>query len=192
MKHFLLFLSFCSILSCKEHSNSERTESNDVVKDSTLKEREYSVLDSKILDVDQLWEPFNQDLYQFTDTDYTRVKNLAFEKTIPEIQNAIAEAKLTYEDLVLFYLTRIKKYDRNNELSLNSVIALNPNVITEARKLDLAKKEIDSYSIYGMPILLKDNINASGMPTTAGAVAFENNKTEDAFITKQLKANGGN
>ncbi|WP_405328424.1 amidase family protein [Leeuwenhoekiella sp. LLG6367-2.1] len=190
MKHFLLFLSFCSILSCKEHSNSERTESNDVVKDSTLKEREYSVLDSKILDVDQLWEPFNQDLDQFTDTDYTRVKNLAFEKTIPEIQNAIAEAKLTYEDLVLFYLTRIKKYDRNNELSLNSVIALNPNVITEAKKLDLAKKEIDSYSIYGMPILLKDNINASGMPTTAGAVAFENNNTEDAFITKQLKANG--
>ena len=92
--------------------------------------------------------------------------------------------------MVLFYLTRIKKYDRNNELSLNSVIALNPNVITEAKKLDLAKKEIDSYSIYGMPILLKDNINASGMPTTAGAVAFENNKTEDAFITKQLKANG--
>ncbi|MEZ7496686.1 amidase family protein [Leeuwenhoekiella aequorea] len=190
MKHFLLFLSFCSILSCKEHSNSERTESNDVVKDSTLKEREYSVLDSKVLDVDQLWEPFNQDLDQFTDTDYTRVKNLAFEKTIPEIQNAIAEAELTYEDLVLFYLTRIKKYDRNNELSLNSVIALNPNVITEAKKLDLAKKEIDSYSIYGMPILLKDNINASGMPTTAGAVVFENNKTEDAFITKQLKANG--
>tara|TARA_R110002051_G_scaffold36191_4_gene78929 strand:- start:1174 stop:2814 length:1641 start_codon:yes stop_codon:yes gene_type:complete len=190
MKYFLLFLSFCSILSCKEHSNSEKTESNDVVKDSTLKEREYSVLDSKILDVDQLWEPFNEDLDQFTDTDYTRVKNLAFEKTIPEIQNAIAEAKLTYEHLVLFYLSRIKKYDRNNELSLNSVIALNSNVITEARKLDLAKKEIDSYSIYGMPILLKDNINASGMPTTAGAVAFENNKTEDAFITKQLKANG--
>ena len=190
MKHFLLFLSMCSILSCKEHSNSVEPESNDVVKDSTLKEREYSVLDSKILDVDQLWEPFNQDLYQFTDTDYTRVKNLAFEKTIPEIQNAIAEAELTYEDLVLFYLTRIKKYDRNNELSLNSVIALNPNVITEAKKLDLAKKEIDSYSIYGMPILLKDNINASGMPTTAGAVVFENNKTEDAFITKQLKANG--
>lgn len=190
MKHFLLFLSLCSILSCKEHSNSVEPESNDVVKDSTLKEREYSVLDSKILDVDQLWEPFNQDLDQFTDTDYTRVKNLAFEKTIPEIQYAIVEAKLTYEDLVLFYLTRIKKYDRNNELSLNSVIALNPNVITEARKLDLAKKEIDSYSIYGMPILLKDNINASGMPTTAGAVAFENNKTEDAFITKQLKANG--
>lgn len=190
MKHFLLFLSLCSILSCREHSNSEEPESNDVVKDSTLKEREYSVLDSKILDVDQLWEPFNEDLDQFTDADYTRVKNLAFEKTIPEIQYAIVDAKLTYEDLVLFYLTRIKKYDRNNELSLNSVIALNPNVITEARKLDLAKKEIDSYSIYGMPIILKDNINASGMPTTAGAVAFENNKTEDAFITKQLKANG--
>ena len=47
-----------------------------------------------------------------------------------------------------------------------------------------------NYSIYGMPILLKDNINTSGMPTTAGAVALMNNYTEDAFIVKQLKAKG--
>jgi amidase len=41
-----------------------------------------------------------------------------------------------------------------------------------------------------MPILLKDNINAAGMPTTAGAAALQENRAEDAFIVKQLKNNG--
>ena len=41
-----------------------------------------------------------------------------------------------------------------------------------------------------MPIFLKDNINASGMATTAGAVALQNNITDDAFIVKQLKSKG--
>ena len=42
-----------------------------------------------------------------------------------------------------------------------------------------------------MPILLKDNINTKGMPTTAGALALVDNKnTEDAFIVKRLKEEG--
>ena len=41
-----------------------------------------------------------------------------------------------------------------------------------------------------MPILLKDNIGAAGMKTTAGAIALEDNTTDDAFIVKQLKAKG--
>ncbi len=45
--------------------------------------------------------------------------------------------------------------------------------------------------MYGMPILLKDNINTKVMPTTAGALALiKNKKTEDAFIVKKLKENG--
>ncbi|WP_028375869.1 amidase family protein [Leeuwenhoekiella sp. MAR_2009_132] len=192
MKRILLLLALCAMVSCKESSNSSTSAAiTETVNDTTVKEREFAVLDSKVLNFDKLWEPFNEDLAQFTDADYARVKMLAFERTIPEIQRAIVDGKLSYEDLVLFYLSRIKKYDRNNDLSLNSVIALNPNVVAEARTLDLQEKLlVDMYSIHGMPILLKDNINASGMPTTAGAVVFENNNAEDAFITKQLKANG--
>ena len=45
--------------------------------------------------------------------------------------------------------------------------------------------------MYGMPVLIKDNINTSGMPTTAGAIALlENENTEDAFIIKKLKEAG--
>ncbi len=192
MKKSLLLLATLAVLSCKENQSSSTLEESTVtVKDTTVKEREYAVLDSKVLNTEKLWAPFQDALDKFSEADYKKVKALAFEKTIPEIQDAISNGKITYQELVLFYLSRIKKYDRNNELSLNSVIALNPKVLDEARELDLAEREaVDRYSIYGMPVLLKDNINAADMPTTAGAVVFENNKTGDAFITQKLKENG--
>lgn len=108
---------------------------------------------------------FNKALGEFSDSDYDQVKPLVFEKNIPEIQTAVQNGKLTYEKLVLFYLHRIQKYDRENDLSLNSVIALNPNVLEEAQKMDKNRsKSVEKYSIFGMPVLLKDNINASECP----------------------------
>jgi amidase len=97
---------------------------------------------------------------------------------------------LSYEQLTKFYLYRIRKFDRENDLSLNSVIALNPNVIAEAKQRDKEfLNRMVKPKLFGMPILLKDNINASGMPTTAGAVALENNMADDAFIVQRLKEN---
>ena len=46
------------------------------------------------------------------------------------------------------------------------------------------------HPIYGMPILLKDNINTLGMKTTAGSIALMDNEVEDSFIVQQLKKNG--
>ena len=39
--------------------------------------------------------------------------------------------------------------------------------------------DIGDFSVFGMPILLKDNINTLNMPTTAGAVALRDNKTKN-------------
>lgn len=192
MKQILLLLSILALTACKDTKTTENTEKS--VKNDTItavEEREYKVLDSKEIDVDSLWMPFDKALGEFSDSDYKQVKTLVFEKNIPEIQTAIQNGQLTYEKLVLFYLHRIKKYDRGNYLSLNSVISLNPNVLEEARKLDKNRsKSIEKYSIFGMPILLKDNVNASGMSTTAGAVVFEDNNANDSFIVKRLKENG--
>ena len=192
MKQLLLLLSFAFLFSCKEtSSNASTEEATQTLNDSTVQEREYAVLDSKVLDAEALWKPFNFEVKTFTKTKYDQLKPFIFEKTIPEIQQAVAQGQLTYEELVLFYLSRIKKYDRNNDLSLNSVIALNPKVLDQARELDENRADdLDPYAIYGMPILLKDNINAADMPTTAGAVVFEDNDTGDAFITQKLKEHG--
>ncbi|MEO6348211.1 MAG: amidase family protein, partial [Aquaticitalea sp.] len=112
-------------------------------------------------------------------------------KDIPTLQKEIQEEKLTYESLTKFYLYRIRKYDRENDLSLNSIITLNPNIISESKQKDIElKNKMFKHAIFGMPILLKDNIDASGMPTTAGAMALKDNTAEDAFIVSQLKDKG--
>ncbi|MFO7572659.1 MAG: amidase family protein, partial [Gaiellaceae bacterium] len=91
----------------------------------------------------------------------------------------------------MFYLHRIKKYDRENELSLNSIISLNKDILKEAREKDEALKNGgDRHPIFGIPVVLKDNINAEIASTTAGSVALRNNQTEDAYIVEQLKKNG--
>jgi amidase len=192
MKQTLLFLSILALTACKDEKTTQNTEKsvkNDTI--TAIEEREYKVLDSKEIDIDSLWAPFDIELGNFSESDYEQIKPLVMEQTIPEIQTAIQNGELTYEKLVLFYLYRIKKYDRENDLSLNSVISLNPNVLEEARNLDKnQEKASDLYSIFGMPVLLKDNINASGMATTAGAVVFEDNNADDSFIVKRLKENG--
>ena len=71
------------------------------------------------------------------------------------------------------------------------MISLNPNLLEEAeRKDEELKNAAENHPIFGIPVLLKDNINTENMETTAGALALENNQTEDAFIVQQLKDNG--
>lgn len=191
MNRSILLLSLVFIISCK--NPKEKPLSNTVEKDTTLTKdfREFKVLDSKYINVSQLWEPFNKDLEDFTEDQYNTLKHLILEQDIPTLQKHIRDGKLSYENLTKFYLFRIRKFDRANDLSLNSVIALNPKVIEEAKQKDreLLNTRLKS-ALFGMPILLKDNINALGMPTTAGAVALKNNNADDAFIVKRLKDEG--
>lgn len=195
-----LFLLICVVIcfhSCK-NTSSDSQKSNNPLNNSTENDfkpikdfREFKVLDSKHLNVDQLWQPFNKELETFTEADYKTLKLLILEQDIPTLQKLILNGNLSYENLTKFYLYRIRKFDRNNALSLNSVISLNPNVIAEAKQKDIElKNKRLKHTIFGMPILLKDNIDASGMPTTAGSVALMNNHANDAFIVKQLKEKG--
>ncbi|WP_296381935.1 amidase family protein, partial [Winogradskyella sp.] len=197
MRNFLFLLVFGIIFSCKDSKSSDfgspvetsetevdsttTDESSDLGAISTKDFREFKVLDSENLTKAEIWEAINPQMEDFTEADYNRLKPFILERDITELQIRKTANKFTYEELTKFYLYRIRKYDRENSLSLNSVIAINPNVIKEAKLKDLEFLDKQSkHPIYGMPILLKDNVNASGMPTTAGAVALKNNSTEDA------------
>jgi len=191
MKKVLLVILAISIFSCKNESE-EKTSS--VVAQDTIQgpeEMDFKVLDSKYVSKDSIMNPFKKELQAFSSERYNELKSLILDQDIPTIQAFVKNAELSYEELVLFYLTRIQKFDRENELSLNSIISLNPKVLEEARAKDAALKDgKEHHPIFGIPVLLKDNIDAENMPTTAGAVALENNKTKDAFITQRLKDNG--
>lgn len=190
MNRLILFFSLALLFSFK--NTLSQTTSNSSKDSTSIKDfREFKVLDSKFISVSQLWNSFDKELENFTEQKYEALRPFIFEQDIPTIQKNVNEGKLSYENLVKFYLYRIRKFDRENNLSLNSVIYLNPNVIAEAKQKDreLLNRKIKP-AIFGMPILLKDNINTTGMPTTAGAVVLQNNNTEDAFIVQRLKRQG--
>jgi amidase len=110
------------------------------------------------------------------------------DKSALEQAQAIAAGELSSEALVKGYLARIEKLDGD----VNSILALNPNAIEEARAADLARKNrMRKGPLFGIPVLLKDNIETSELPTTAGAMALVDNDTKrDAPIVARLKAAG--
>ena len=201
MRNFLFLFIFISIVSCKNSKLSEANppiatsqstdKSSDLSAISTKDFREFKVLDSKNLSKAEIWEAVNSQLADFTEADYSRLKPFILEQDITTLQNNRRANKFTYVELTKFYLYRIREFDRENPLSLNSVIAINPNVIEQAKinDRDFINKKW-KHPIFGMPILLKDNVNASDMATTAGAVALKDNFTEDAFIVNKLKSKG--
>ena len=198
-KILLLFALAIAILSCQTKEKQPEVIFKKYDETAALKEQQnhqskrmqFKLFQSKVIDMNEVFAPFKEDLAYFSVEDYNSLKPLVLEQDIPSLQKSIKAGKLNYEKLTLFYLYRIRKFESDSTLSLNSIIALNPNALKEARQRDKNKDDVSEYSIYGMPILLKDNINTKGMPTTAGALALENNKnTEDAFIVEKLKENG--
>lgn len=201
MKNLLLFLLTIVLLSCNSESNQPDVVFNKYDETASLKAQQnhenprmkFKLFQSKVLDMNEVFKPFNAALSAFSEEEYQSLKPLIIEQNIPTIQGHVKEGKLSYEKLTLFYLYRIRKFESDSTKSLNAIITLNPNVLEEAKQRDKDRKWgiLSDVEIYGMPILLKDNINTEGMPTTAGALALQNNKnTEDAFIVKKLKENG--
>tara|TARA_R110000868_G_scaffold98706_2_gene271758 strand:+ start:43952 stop:45631 length:1680 start_codon:yes stop_codon:yes gene_type:complete len=204
MKRVVLLVILALFFSCK--NNHEVKEDivlwepyNDSIevaanKHHQISRMQYKLIQSKVLDKNEIFLPLYHEVSKVTAADYAKWKPFILEQNIPAIQAHIAAGDLTYENLVLFYLYRIYTYELNNDTTLNTILALNKNVVEEARMKDdsLAKGYISSrHPIYGMPILLKDNIDVKGMTTTAGSIAFlNNNNVEDAFIVSQLKKNG--
>ncbi len=149
----------------------------------------YKLIQSKFTKKADIWKDVAKDMAGFSESDYQRLKPLIYEQNIPTIQGHVKAGKLTYENLVKWYIHRIIKYESNPETSLNSVIYLNSFAIDLARDMDEGRTD-EKHPIYGMPILLKDNINTSACRTTAGAIVLAENRTIDAGIVSKLKNRG--
>ena len=193
MKNHLLIFLYLLLSGC---NSSEKKwmpydESSEITNNKThsLERMQFKLIQSKFNDKNIWFSELDNYLKDFYEDDYEKLKPLIIEKDIPSIQTNIIQKKLTYEKLVLFYLFRIKKIEFNKNTYLNSIISLNPNIVLEARKKDKIKPE-SIYSLHGIPILLKDNINFDGLPTTAGAEILKNNIADDSFVVKKLKESG--
>ena len=116
--------------------------------------------------------------------------------SISEIHNAYRERKLTVRDLVLTFLDAIAKLDQGPD-GLHAVMEINPDALFIAKAMDQQLNDFlksceDLPPLFGIPILLKDNINtADRLHTTAGTLALNDLYAPyDATITAKLREAG--
>src|SRR6516165_10738372 len=89
--------------------------------------------------------------------------------SLADLQAAMASGELTSAALTGFYLQRI---DRLNP-ALHAVITVNLNAGAEAAKSDAVRAARGPRGpLEGIPVLVKDNVQVTGMPTTAGSPAL--------------------
>jgi amidase len=92
------------------------------------------------------------------------------EATIPEMQRAMEEGRVTSRALVEAHLLRIALYEER----VNAVISINANALEEADRLDQERAEGRVRGpLHGIPVALKDNVHTTHIPTSGGALAFE-------------------
>jgi amidase len=114
------------------------------------------------------------------------------ECTIDGLQEALSRGDTTSYAVVMNYLERIYRYDREGP-ALNSVLEINPDAASIAKSLDYERSQKGPRGrLHGIPILLKDNIDtADRNHTSAGALALKDSfAIEDSYIAAKLREAG--
>src|ERR1700751_5647348 len=113
------------------------------------------------------------------------------EATIDDIHNAYKSGQLTCRQLVQMYLDRIEAFDKKGP-AINALITISSTALQEADRLDIAYKSSGPVGkLHGIPVVLKDQADVKGMPTTLGSVLFKNYYPDrDCFVVEKLKNAG--
>jgi amidase len=115
----------------------------------------------------------------------------ALEATIDDIHAAYKSGELTCRQLVQTYLDRIEAFDKSGP-NINAIITVNSEALKEADRLDAAYKASGPVGpLHGIPVIVKDQADVKGMPTTLGSVLFKNYLPDrDSFVAEKLKKAG--
>lgn len=108
-----------------------------------------------------------------------------------QAEQMMQDGTLTSVQLTRAYINRIAALNKSGP-GINAVTQLNPDALKEAAIAD--KERADGHVLgpaHGLPIILKDIIDATPMTTTAGDYALRNSvPAEDSGVTKKLRASG--
>jgi Asp-tRNA(Asn)/Glu-tRNA(Gln) amidotransferase A subunit family amidase len=113
------------------------------------------------------------------------------EATVPEIERAFSDHRLSCHQLVQTYLDRIAAYNKQGP-KLNAVLTLNGSALAAADQLDATFAKSGAVGpLHCVPIVLKDNYNTADLPTTGGSLSLEGAQPDkDAFVVARLRAAG--
>ena len=113
------------------------------------------------------------------------------EATIDDIHAAYRSGRLTSRQLVEMYLDRIDAFDKKGP-GINALITINAEASKEADRLDAAYKASGPVGpLHGVTVIVKDQADVKGMPTTLGSVLFKNYYPDrDCFVAEKLRQGG--
>jgi amidase len=107
--------------------------------------------------------------------------------SVAELRQAMAVGGLTSSALTKHYLDRIEELNP----VLHAVIAVSPDAAEQAADSDAAwAAGRPRGPLEGIPVLIKDNVQVAGLPTTAGSSALLVVRSPDASIVSRLRAAG--
>jgi amidase len=107
--------------------------------------------------------------------------------TARSLSQALAAGTLTGPELTAFYLGRIELLNP----ALRAVITVSPEAAAEAAASDARRRAGAARGpLDGIPVLIKDNVAAAGLPATAGSPALQHAAASDAFLVGRLRAAG--
>ncbi len=111
--------------------------------------------------------------------------------SVADAQSQMAAGQLTSVQLTRAYINRIAATNSRGP-GINAIRMLNPRALQDAAQLDLERATGHMRGpLHGIPVLVKDNLDAAGMPTTAGSVALENSVPDrDSAVVAKLRAAG--
>ncbi|HET6549865.1 MAG TPA: amidase family protein, partial [Solirubrobacter sp.] len=111
--------------------------------------------------------------------------------TVAEIQSKMAAGQLTSVELTRAYIDRIAAVNARGP-GLNAVRIVNPRALQDASLLDLERATGHVRGpLHGVPVLVKDNLDVAGLPTTAGNVALQHSVPDrDSAVVANLRAAG--
>ncbi|MBM4259824.1 MAG: amidase [Deltaproteobacteria bacterium] len=113
------------------------------------------------------------------------------EATVDDIHAAYKSGQVTCRQVVQMYLDRIEAFDQKGP-NINAIISLNNDALKEADRLDAAYKTSGPTGpLHGIPVIVKDQADVKGMPTTLGSVLFkEFFPDRDCFVAEKLRKAG--
>ncbi len=113
------------------------------------------------------------------------------EATIDDIHSAYKSGRLTCRKVVQMYLDRIEAFDKKGP-AITAIITVNPEALQDADRLDAADKSSGPVGpLHGIPVIVKDQADVKGMPTTLGSLLFKDYFPDrDCFVAEKLRKAG--
>ncbi len=91
------------------------------------------LVNAKGLDKNDIWKDLNGEINTLSRKRISEISPLILEQDIPTIQKHVKNGDYSYEELTLFYLNRIARFESDNDLALNGVISLNKEAVTRSK-----------------------------------------------------------